>query len=60
MTVGPPLEVLQESEYRRVFAAMKEERVDAILVSEQAENVTYMRLISELSEKSRLPASCPS
>ena len=38
---------------------MKEERVDAIFVSEQSENHTYMRLISELSEKSRLPASCP-
>jgi putative ABC transport system substrate-binding protein len=57
--VGPPLEVLQETEYRRVFAAMKEERVDAIYVGEQSENTTYMRLISELSETSRLPASCP-
>jgi putative ABC transport system substrate-binding protein len=58
--VGPPLEgTIQETEYRRVFAAMKWEGVDAILVSEQGENQTYMRLISELSEKSRLPASCP-
>jgi len=57
--VGPPLEVLQEPEYRRVFAAMKEEGADAIFVGEQPENTTNMRLISELSEKSRLPAICP-
>jgi putative tryptophan/tyrosine transport system substrate-binding protein len=58
--VGPPLEgTIQETEYRRVFAAMKEEGADAILVSNQAENTMYMRLISELSEKSRLPAGCP-
>jgi putative ABC transport system substrate-binding protein len=59
--VGPLLEgTIQETEYRRVFAAMKEERVDAIFVGEQPENFTNMRLISELSEKSRLPASCAS
>jgi putative ABC transport system substrate-binding protein len=58
--VGPPLEgTIQETEYRRVFAAMTEEGADAIIVGDQPENVTYMRLISELSEKSRLPASCP-
>ena len=37
---------------------MKEKGADAILVGDQAENYTYMRLISELSEKSGLPASC--
>ena len=58
--VGPPLEgTIQETEYRRVFAAMEEEGADAIFVSDQAENLTNRRLISELSEKSRLPASCP-
>jgi putative ABC transport system substrate-binding protein len=57
--VGPPLEgTIQETEYRRVFAAMTEERVDAIFVSEQAENTTNLRLISELLEQSRLPAIC--
>jgi putative tryptophan/tyrosine transport system substrate-binding protein len=58
--VGPPLEgTIQETEYRRVFAAMKEERADAIIANEQSENSTNMRLISKLSEKRRLPASCP-
>jgi putative ABC transport system substrate-binding protein len=58
--VSLPLEgTIQETEYRRVFAAMTKEGAEAIYVSEQAENATYMRLISELLEKSRLPASCP-
>jgi putative ABC transport system substrate-binding protein len=57
--IGPPLEgTIQETEYRRVFAAMKKEGAEAILVSDQPENITNMRLISELSKKSRLPASC--
>jgi putative ABC transport system substrate-binding protein len=57
--IGPPLEgTIQETEYRRVFAAMKKENAEAILASDQPENITNMRLISELSEKSRLPASC--
>ena len=37
---------------------MKDERADAIIVNEQSENFRNMGLISELSEKSRLPASC--
>jgi putative ABC transport system substrate-binding protein len=58
--IGPPLEgTIQETEYRRVFAAMKEEGADAIIISDQSEHFRYMRLISELSENSRLPASCP-
>jgi putative ABC transport system substrate-binding protein len=58
--IGPLLEgAIQESEYRRVFAAMKEEGADAIILSDQGEHFRYRRLISELSEKSRLPAICP-
>ena len=58
--VGPPLEgTIQQTEYRRVFSAITKERVDAIFVSEQPENIMYARLISELLGQSRLPASCP-
>jgi putative ABC transport system substrate-binding protein len=58
--IGPPLEgTIQETEYRRVFVAMKKEGAEAIFVSDQPENNAYMRLISELLEKSRLPAICP-
>jgi putative tryptophan/tyrosine transport system substrate-binding protein len=58
--VGPQLEgTIQETEYRRVFAAMKEERADAIFVGDQPENYANLRLISELSKKSRLPVIYP-
>jgi putative tryptophan/tyrosine transport system substrate-binding protein len=55
--VGPPLEgTIQESEYRRVFELMTQERADALLVSSQPEHFTYRGLIVELAEKARLPA----
>jgi putative ABC transport system substrate-binding protein len=58
--VAPPLEgALQEAEYRRVFGLMTQERVDALIVSDNAEHATYSRLIIELAEKSRLPAIFP-
>ena len=58
--IGPPLEgALQEQEYRRVFEAMLEGHADALIVSDQAENFTYRRLIVELAAKSRLPTIYP-
>src|SRR6516164_4689371 len=39
--LGPPLESLQEGEYRRVVGAMAWERVDGIIVGDQLEHVTY-------------------
>jgi putative ABC transport system substrate-binding protein len=58
--VGPPLESpIQESEYRRVFKVMTEERADALIVSDQVEHTTNSRLIIELAEQSRLPAIFP-
>jgi putative ABC transport system substrate-binding protein len=50
---------LLEAEYRRAFAAIPKECADALIVSEQAENVRYRRLIVELVEKARLPAIYP-
>jgi putative tryptophan/tyrosine transport system substrate-binding protein len=57
--VGPPLETIQEAEYRRVFELMKQERADALIVSTQGEHGTHSRLIIELVQKSRLPALFP-
>jgi len=57
--VGVLLESFQEAEYRRVFAAMKQEGVAGILVSLQAENVTYRKLIAELVRDNRLPTLYP-
>jgi putative ABC transport system substrate-binding protein len=58
--VGPPLEgAIQETEYRRVFKLMTQERADALIVSYQSEHHEYSRLIIELAEQSRLPALYP-
>ena len=50
---------IQEPEYRRAFAAMVRERVDALLVADTAENYTHRRLIVELAAQARLPAIYP-
>jgi putative ABC transport system substrate-binding protein len=58
--VGPLLEgAIEEGEYRRVFEAMMQERVDALVVSDQAEHYTNRRLIVELAERTGLPALYP-
>jgi ABC-type uncharacterized transport system substrate-binding protein len=54
--VAPPLDSpLVEAEYRRVFATMVHERVDALIVGDQVEHGRNLGLIIELAEKSRLP-----
>jgi putative ABC transport system substrate-binding protein len=50
---------MHDAEYRRVIAAMSQERVDAIVVHDATENFTNRRLIVELVEKARLPAIYP-
>jgi putative ABC transport system substrate-binding protein len=58
--IDSPLESpIQEAEYRRAFKLMTEERADAFYVSDQSEHGTYIRLIIELAEQSRLPALYP-
>ena len=50
---------IDEPEYRRVFAMMAQERVDAVMVNDAAENYTNQRLITKLAENARLPAIYP-
>jgi len=58
--VGPPLNYpIDEAEYRRVFAALIQDRAEGIVVSAEDVNVTNVKLIVELTEKSRLPAIYP-
>jgi putative ABC transport system substrate-binding protein len=52
-------EPIQEPEYRRVFAAMVRERVEALVVGDQPENFMHRRLIVELAAQARLPAIYP-
>jgi ABC-type uncharacterized transport system substrate-binding protein len=58
--VGAPLsDPIQEPEYRRVFAMLARERVQALVVSDNAENVAHRRLIVALAAQGRLPAIYP-
>jgi putative ABC transport system substrate-binding protein len=53
----PPLDSpFQEAEYRRVFAAMAQQNVDAVFVTESTELYLQRRLIVQLAEEHRLPA----
>jgi len=47
---------VDETEYRRVFAALVKDQADAIIVSEDLENLTNRKLIADLADKNRLPA----
>jgi putative ABC transport system substrate-binding protein len=47
------------SEIERVFAAMKQQRPDAVLVSGEGDLYANRQLIVELAEKNHLPAMCP-
>ena len=50
---------IKEAEYRRVFAALVTDRVDALIVGDSAENFSRQRLIIDLAEAARLPAVYP-
>ena len=56
---GELLASFNDGEYRRVFGALKEDRVDAIIVSEESEHLTYRELLVELVAKSSVPAVYP-
>jgi putative ABC transport system substrate-binding protein len=60
IVVGPPLNYpIDEAEYRRVFAALIQDHAEGIVVSAEDVNVSNVKLIVELTEKSRLPAIYP-
>jgi len=54
-----PLQESTQSEYRRVFSEIAQERPDAIVVSSDGALVPYGQLIVGLAEKSRFPAMYP-
>jgi putative tryptophan/tyrosine transport system substrate-binding protein len=47
---------IDEAEYRRVFAAMVQDHVDALLVAADPINFSYNQLIVDLATNSRIPA----
>ena len=56
---GELLASFNDDEYRRVFGALKQDRVDAIIVSEESEHITYRELLVELAANSSVPAVYP-
>ena len=50
---------IQEAEYRRVFAVMALEHVDAVIVNDTPENFAHQTLVNELTQKARLPTVYP-
>jgi putative tryptophan/tyrosine transport system substrate-binding protein len=58
--VGPPFDYpVDEAEYRRVFAGLAQDGVEGIVVTDEHENLVYLKSIVELAEKTRLPAIYP-
>jgi putative ABC transport system substrate-binding protein len=47
------------AEIERVFAAMEQQRPDAVLVSGEGDLYAHRQLIAELAQKNRLPVMCP-
>src|SRR5215470_939624 len=58
--LGPPIESpIQGEEYRRTLGAMLREHVDAVIIGDQTENITYRQLIIDLVRAAKLPAIFP-
>jgi putative ABC transport system substrate-binding protein len=49
------LSAFNEAEYQRVFNSMQQERVDALMVSDESEHYAYRATIVELAAKGRIP-----
>ena len=49
----------QEAAYRRAFAAIPQDRIDALVVSSETENASNRAIIVQLVEESKLPAIYP-
>lgn len=57
---GELLADFSKTEYQRVFAALEQDhRIDALIVSEEAEHITYRVSLVELVAKNRIPAIYP-
>jgi putative tryptophan/tyrosine transport system substrate-binding protein len=50
---------IQEPEYRRVFAEIVRDRVEALVVGDPPENLAHRQVIVELAARARLPAMYP-
>jgi putative ABC transport system substrate-binding protein len=58
--IGAPLsDPIQEPEYRRAFTALAGKSAQALIVSDNAENLAHHKLIIALAAQNRLPAIYP-
>jgi putative ABC transport system substrate-binding protein len=55
-TLGDPI---QETEYRRAFAALTSDHVHAVIVGDYAENFRHIRVIGALAAQAQLPTVAP-
>jgi putative ABC transport system substrate-binding protein len=53
------MDAFNEAEYRRALSTLKQDLVDAIMVSDEGEHITYRVRLVELIAKSSLPAIYP-
>jgi putative tryptophan/tyrosine transport system substrate-binding protein len=51
--------IFNEAAYQRVFNSMVQDRVDALLVSDEGEHLAYRIVLVELAAKSRIPTIYP-
>jgi putative tryptophan/tyrosine transport system substrate-binding protein len=51
--------VFDELEYQRVFESMEQDRADALMISEDSEQITNRATIVKLAAKNRIPAIYP-
>jgi putative ABC transport system substrate-binding protein len=50
---------INEAAYQRIFTSLEQERVDALVVSDEAEHLSNHVTLVELAAKSRIPAIYP-
>jgi putative ABC transport system substrate-binding protein len=53
------MDAFNEAEYRRALSTLKQNQVDAIMVSDEGEHITYRIVLVELIVKGAIPAIYP-
>lgn len=59
LAVGLLSSTITEAAYQNVFTSMRQDQVDGLIVSDEAEHLTYRAVLVELAAKNNLPAIYP-
>jgi putative tryptophan/tyrosine transport system substrate-binding protein len=54
-----PMATINEEAYQRAFNLMEQDRVDSLIVSDEAEHIPYREVVTALAAKSRIPSIYP-